>query len=124
MTGQEIANLLMEKGRVTNDVYYSIYYVLTLSPEHEKYDNEFFATLSYNSTIVFLGDILNYPQYYTSSIYEINEEDLDSIKQDYDSMELLDYPNEYCDIDTEEIELEIEENFMTSRYLASNSESE
>ena len=40
MTGQEIANLLMEKGRVTNDVYYSIYYVLTLSPEHEKYDNE------------------------------------------------------------------------------------
>jgi hypothetical protein len=95
-----------------------------LSPEHEKYDNEFFATLSYNSTIVFLGDILNYSQYYTSSIYEINEEDLDSIKQDYDSMEHLDYPNEYCNIDTEEIELEIEENFMTSRYMATNSDSE
>jgi hypothetical protein len=43
---------------------------------------------------------------------------------DYDSMEHIEYPDEYCDIDTEEIELEIEENFMTSRYLASNSESE
>ena len=46
MTGQEIANLLMEKGRVTNDVYYSIYYVLTLSPEHEKYDNELLELLN------------------------------------------------------------------------------
>lgn len=115
MTGQEIANLLMEKGRVTNDVYYSIYYVLTLSPEHEKYDNEFFATLSYNSTIVFLGEILNNPDFYISEIYEINEEDIDVIRKDYESMESIDYPDEYSDIDKDELKQEIEDNFVLWR---------
>ena len=124
MTAKEIANLIVDKGSVTREIFYTIYYTLTIENEQEKLDTDFIAIFSYNSTIIMMGDIINNSHYYVSEIYEINEEDIDIIRKDYESMEFVEYPDEYCDIDPTELELRIEERFITARYLASNSESE
>lgn len=124
MTGKEIANLIIEKGSVTREIFYTIYYTLTIENEHAKLDTDFIAIFSYNSTIILMGDILNNSHYYTSEIYEINEEDIDIIRKDYESMESIDYPDEYCDIDPIALELEIEERFMTVRCIDSESDTE
>ena len=50
-----------------------------------------------------------------AEIYEINEEDIDVIRKDYESMESIDYPDEYSDIDKDELEQEIEDNFVLWR---------
>lgn len=115
MTGKEIAYQIADKGSVTKEIFHTIYYTLTIEPIHEMWDNVFIATLSYNTTILFLYDILQNPKYYTSEIYEIKEEDIDIIRSDYENMIHIDYPDDYCDIDTDSLELEIEENFVFCR---------
>ena len=79
------------------------------------YDNDFIVIFAYNSTIIMMGEILDNPQFYISEIYEINEEDIDIIRRDYESMESIDYPDEYSDIDKDELEQEIEDNFVLWR---------
>ena len=115
MTAKEIAYLMEDKGSITKEIFYTIYYTLTIENEKAKLDTDYIAIFSYNSTIIMMGDILNYPQYYVSEIYEISEEDIDVIRKDYDSMESIDYPDEYCDIDKDELEQEIEDNFVLWR---------
>lgn len=115
MTAKEIANLIEDKGSITKEIFYTIYYTLTIENEQAKLDTDYIAIFSYNSTIIMMGDILNNPHYYVSEIYEISEEDIDVIRKDYDSMESLDYPDEYSYIDPTALELEIEERFMTAR---------
>lgn len=124
MTAKEIAYLIEDKGSVTKEIFYTIYYTLTIENEKAKLDTDYIAIFSYNSTIIMMGDILNYPQYYVSEIYEISEEDIDIIRKDYESMESLDYPDEYCDIDPTALELEIEERFMSVRCKDSESDTE
>lgn len=115
MTGKEVADLIVDKGSVTREIFYTIYFTLTIEKEQEKLDTDFIAIFSYNSTIIMMGDILNNPQYYISEIYEINEKDIDVIRKDYESMESIDYPDEYSDIDIDELEQEIEDNFVLLR---------
>lgn len=115
MTGKEIAYLIADKGNVTKEIFHTIYYILTIEPINEMWDNVFIATLSYNSTILYLYDILQNHKYYSSEIYEINREDVDIIRRDYESMESIEYPDDYSDIDTDSLELEIEENFVFCR---------
>ena len=115
MTGIEVADLIVDKGSVTREIFYTIYYTLTIENEQEKLDTDFIAIFSYNSTIIMMGEILNNPHFYISEIYEINEEDIDIIRRDYESMESIDYPDEYCDIDKDELEQEIEDNFVLWR---------
>lgn len=115
MTGKEIGNLIMDKGSITKEIFYTIYYTLTIAPKHEMYDNDFIVIFAYNSTIIMMGEILNNPQFYISEIYEINEEDIDIIRRDYESMESIVYPDEYSDIDKDELEQEIEDIFVLWR---------
>lgn len=115
MTGKEIGYLIMDKGSITKEIFYTIYYTLTIAPKHEMYDNDFIVIFAYNSTIIMMGEILDNPQFYISEIYEINEEDIDIIRRDYESMESIDYPDEYSDIDKDELEQEIEDNFVLWR---------
>lgn len=124
MTGIEVAELIVDKGSVTREIFYTIYYTLTIENEQEKLDTDFIAIFSYNSTIIMMGDIINNSHYYVSEIYEINEEDIDIIRKDYESMEFVEYPDEYCDIDPTALELEIEERFMTTRCKDSESDAE
>ena len=124
MTGKEVADLIVDKGSVTREIFYTIYYTLTIENEQEKLDTDFIAIFSYNSTIIMMGDIINNSHYYVSEIYEINEEDIDIIRKDYESMEFVEYPDEYCDIDPTELELRIEERFITARCGESESDSE
>lgn len=115
MTGKEIGNLIMDKGSITKEIFYTIYYTLTIAPKHEMYDNDFIVIFAYNTTIIMMGEILNNPQFYISEIYEINEEDIDIIRRDYESMESIVYPDEYSDIDKDELEQEIEDIFVLWR---------
>lgn len=115
MIGKEVADLIADKGRVTKEIFFTIYYTLTIAPKHEMYDNDFIVIFAYNSTIIMMGEILNNPHFYISEIYEINEEDIDVIRKDYESMESIDYPDEYSDIDIDELEQEIEDNFVLLR---------
>lgn len=115
MTGKEIGYLIMDKGSITKEIFYTIYYTLTIAPKHEMYDNDFIVIFAYNSTIIMMGEILDNPQFYISEIYEINEEDIDIIRRDYESMESIDYPDEYSDIDKDELEQEIEDDFVLWR---------
>ena len=82
MTAKEIANLIEDKGSITKEIFYTIYYTLTIAPKHEMYDNDFIVIFAYNSTIILMGEILNNPHFYISEIYEINEEDIDALEQE------------------------------------------
>ena len=35
MIGKEVADLIVDKARVTKEIFFTIYYTLTIAPKHE-----------------------------------------------------------------------------------------
>ncbi len=106
MNKEEVEKLISQKCKSTQELYNSLYEV-TYSYWKDDYSEDFLATFVYNCIIIWIADILNSQSYYVP-IFEIKPDELNSMWDDYDNMEHIDYPDEYSYIDTEEIESNFE----------------
>ena len=106
MKKEEVEKLISQKCKSTQELYNSLYEV-TYSYWKDDFSEDFLATFVHNCTIIWIADILNFQSYYVP-IFEIKVDELNSMWDDYDSMEHIDYPDEYSYIDTEEIETNFE----------------
>ena len=106
MKKEEVEKLISQKSKPTQEMYNALYET-TYSHWKDDYGEDFLAMFTYNCIIIWIADILNYQSYYIPTL-EIEVDELDSMRDDYDSMEHIDYPDEYSYIDTEEIESNFE----------------
>lgn len=99
----EIAELINQKSKPTRQVYYNLFKMFRLIFPPAKYNRDFYATLTYNCTQLFINDILNNQQFYTP-LFEIQQKEIETMQYDYDNMEHIDYPDEYSYLDIPTIE--------------------
>ena len=111
MKEKEVKQLIEQKGKPTKQVYNDLHEVFRLIFPPAKFNRDFFATLTYNCTKLFVNEILNNQQFYTP-LFEIKQNEIETMQYDYDKMEHIDYPNKYSYVDVDKIETLIIESFL------------
>lgn len=106
MKEKEIAQLIKQKSKPTRQVYNDLIKTFRLIFPPAKFSRDFYATLTYNCTKLFVNDILNNQQFYIP-LFEIQQKEIETMLYDYDNMEHIDYPDEYSDMDVSIIETKI-----------------
>ena len=119
MKEKEIAQLIKQKSKPTKQVYNDLIKAFRLIFPPAKFSRDFYATLTYNCTKLFVNDILNNQQFYIP-LFEIQQKEIETMQYDYNNMEHIDYPDEYSYIDISKIETMIIDTLSESHKKISN----
>ena len=106
MTETEVKKQIKQYGESTNIIFGDFVFAFSMMNECDEIGADFIATLSYNCTINMIERILNNQSFYVPK-FEITQNELDTMRIDYDNMEHIYYPNEYWFLNTDELEMDI-----------------
>jgi hypothetical protein len=101
MTKENIEELISEKSEPTKEIYDAIYYAIDFF--YNELDDNTKSILSYNCSLFLMKAIHNNTSYFVSK-FEIQPNELECIKEDIDTMEHIDYPENNGDPETTIIE--------------------